>query len=313
MLFNYIFIVKRSDCLKRSIDFIDKYKRFIDKGWIVKISKSKLDRWINNFGDNLDCAHFLLDALVFYKESQIISIIKELQNVMQSQLYSELQSKNPVRLCDKELFNFWEVFIKKTCLIAVAKPDNAAGSGHQALRLWRDNSRFVNASIIKLEENISAGCNNIFFVDDFIGTGTRIDQFLSDNILDVNFHPHNVIDVVAKHPEIKFGVITFVAYKKSLETLMNKYPNINFISSEIFDNTYNLLSEDCLFFADFEDEKKSIIEYIREKKACIKTSNDYALNLSLAFEYGFPNNSLELYWTEEIENWCNLIKHRRSY
>lgn len=307
--------MERSGTLKEDKSFVDKYKIFVDKSWFVKIKKSKMDRWVNNFEENLCCAHFLLNALILYKDPQIIAIISELQNVMQSQLYSELQQKKPIRINEKELFDLWGLFVKETCLIAVVKPDSNSGSGHQAIRLWRDNSRFIEATVIKLEEKILEGYKNIFFVDDFIGTGKRINDFLSDNIINKNSHSQNVYDIVQKYQNVKFGVITFAAYKNTIDALKTKYQNINFLSSEIFDDSYDLLSENCRFFTCFEKEKNNIRSYIKEKRKSMKKNNDYALNLSIAFEYGFPNNSLELYWSDQnqIDDWCELMKHRRSY
>ena len=201
--------------MEHNSNFLDTYKKYISTGWYGdSISNTVLDRWYNNFsntaGTSFDpkiCAHFLLHALVFYQDRQLIAIISSIESEIKSQLNEQNEQSTSRRMSETELNTLWEKYKEESYIIATASPNDAAGSAHHAARLWRNTNGIDTGTINGLVKQI---CENnkkhIFFVDDFIGTGTKMVEFLTvDHFPSSSLYGFtNIKDVIEKYKKYYF-------------------------------------------------------------------------------------------------------------
>lgn len=307
--------------------FLDTYKKFISKGWYDSIiSTATLERWCENFSydstDEFDpkiCAHFLLESLIFYQEKQIEAIIVQIQDEIKSELNQYQEELLGRRLSETELQELWEEYKKQSYVVAAALPEDTGDSAHQASRMWRNATGIDTGSIVNLIKVIKEeNKKHIFFVDDFVGTGTKLKGFLTNHIFpNKSFYGFERVNEVINefHTTVDFNVAVFALYENGKSEILKDLPQLKFYFGDIYTDEYNLISENCVLYDLFEEHKQGIIEYIKNKVLEFNNNNKYALNLPISFHHGCPNNSLSLYYNS-TPNWNKLIpeshpkKHR---
>ena len=299
-------------------NFLDTYKKYISTGWYGdSISNTVLDRWYNNFsnitGSSFDpkiCANFLLHALVFYQDRQLTAIISSIEAEIKSQL-NELNEQNTFkRLSENELSALWEKYKGESYIVAAASPNDAAGSAYHATRLWRNASGIDTGTINSLVEQIcEKGKKHIFFVDDFIGTGTKMLEFLTVDHFPFN-KPYgftNIKEVIEKYKnDVDFNISVFAMCIEGKQKIDDNFPGLlNYYYGDLYTDDYNLINDSCVLYDAFSNNKTQIIDYILKIKQRIG-ENKYELNLPIAFNHGCPNNTLSLYY-KKTDFWTNLL------
>lgn len=305
--------------MKYNTTFLDTYKKYIRKGWYdTVISSPNLERWSENFVgtsssedfDPLICAHFLLNSLIFYQDKQLQAIITSIENKIKSQINEEKEQKTGCRLSEDQLELLWEEYKRECCIIAAASPEATGDSAHHASRLWRNTTGIKTVSISQLvEEIVSSNKRHIIFVDDFIGTGTKMYTFLTGDLFpDKEYYGFvNVQEVINAHSaSIDFSIATFGCCEVGFNKISEEFPSVTFYYGDFYDAEYDLLSENCVLYDAFLDNKDNIISYLSDKNKELDGTNPYALNLPVAFHHGCPNNSLSLYY-KSIPNWMALL------
>lgn len=300
--------------------FIDTYKNYISKGWYGDaISSQKLSRWCENFkkidpSQSIDpkiCAHFLLNSLIFYQPKQLEAIILSIENKIKSNINRIYETKTGHRLSEIELANYCDEYNKQSCIIAATKPDVVGDSAHYVSRLWRNTVAIETSSVSELKKVIvEKGKTHIFFVDDFIGTGTKMNTFLNDNLF-ATTESHGfkkVNDIISDYQDsVDFNIAVFALHEQGQTYLSHRYPSLNFYYGDKYNNEYNLISNSCTLFDIFSKEKTEIINYLQLMQTKLDPENPYALNLPLSFQHGCPNNSLSLYYKTNSD-WYGLLK-----
>lgn len=300
--------------------YTDKYKKYITQGWYDNtISSESLDLWNNNFNykseslpefDPKICAHFLLNALVFYQERQLEALIYSITNKIKTKINQEEEQRTGKRLSDQELNLFWNEYKSKMCIIPAAKSFDVSSSAYQMCRIWRNEIGVDTFSIEKLPDVIKEK-NHIFFADDFIGTGKKINKFFENQFLKTLNGDISLKNFMNKEKDkVDFNISVFAIYHEGYELVNGNYPYISCYYGDFYNSQYDITSNDCIFFDEydeFEDNKINIINYIEEKNEELNYNQAYVRNLSIAFHHGCPNNSSPLYYTSN-DKWRNLLK-----
>lgn len=297
---------------------LETYKKHINKGWYgSSISTLGLDGWVSNFKrsshetgfDPTICAAFLLNSLIYYQESQTIAIIASIVNRLKSQLNAQEARHNASHISEMDLRSLWEEYQSECLVIAAARPGDTASSANQISRLWRNNTNLSVEGVESIKESIeNREARHIFFVDDFIGTGTKMSDFMSEKIFanksDYSFT--NIKEMMDHYPNVDFNIAVIALHQAGKKKLYDEFPNVSIFYGDYYDHRYDLLSPECVFYDTFEQEKQQIIDYIKNKQNELDSQNQYALNLPIAFQHGCPNNTLSLYYTCN-EGWSNLL------
>lgn len=297
--------------------YTDRYKKFITQGWYDNsFSSENLDVWNNNFTvrltsiPNFDpkiCAHFLLDSLVFYQERQLEALIYSITNKIKTMINQEEQRKIGKRLSDQELNACWNEYKSKMCIIPAAESYDVSSSAYQMCRIWRNEVGIDTLSIEKLPSVIGEK-SHVFFADDFIGTGKKINKFFESQLLQTLDGDILLKDFMNKEKnKVDFNVSVFAIYYEGYELVNTNYPYISCYYGDFYNSQYNMASNECVFYDEFEENKSQIIKYIEAKNKELNYNKDYVRNLPIAFHHGCPNNSSPLYYASN-DNWRNLLK-----
>lgn len=302
-------------------EILDVYKKYISEGWFDStISFADIERWVENFEESkkeesgfnpLVCAKFLLDALVFYHSKHVPAIIYSFLDKLKSRVNQEEEKKIGRRLTETEIDMAWQQFKNECFICPVAGIEDAGTSAHQSVREWRNASGIDTGTIAQLNNAIVLkGKKHIIFVDDIIGTGNKMDKFLSNPHFpnEETYGFSRVNNLMCCHSDhVDFTVAVYALCEKGHIRLKDNYENLRFLYADYYTEQYDLLSEACILYDAFENDKQGIIEYIRKKQNELNGDSPYALNIPVAFEHGCPNNSLALYYKSN-EHWANLLE-----
>ena len=297
--------------------FLDSYKKYCNKGWYGGIITSEgIDSWVKNFQKENEmkfnpkkCAHFLMHSLIFYQENQMIAIISSIKDKILTKINQDEEEKIGKRISEKELNGLCNEYIEKSCIISAATPRDVGSSAHSVIRLWRNNGGIDVANVQDLQNEILKGKLHIFFVDDFVGTGTKMKGFLEDNIFpdSSSYGFRSVAEVINKYSDtVDFNIAVFALHERGKTEISKAFPKINFYYGDLFDAKYDLTSLDCVYYDVFSDDKSDIIDYIKKKNQEIDPDNEYSLFVPIAFQHGCPNNSLSLYYKKN-SSWQRLM------
>lgn len=299
--------------------YIDKYKKYITQGWYSNtISSDILDVWNSNFvsgtkdSNDFDpkiCAHYLLNSLIFYQDKHLESIIMGILNKIISNINQNEEQRLGRRLSEEELKLLWDKYKSETCIIPASNPNDVSDSAYQAARLWRNCTGIHTESISQLA-NIIKSKKHIIFVDDMIGTGKKISNFLNNQMIESSIHTQGNKELYRfindLNVDIDFSIAVFAIYCEGKKKLEDNYPILKCYYGDYYNEDYNLMSNNCIFFDLFEDNKEYIIKYIKDKISNLDYNEEYVRNLPISFHYGCPNNSLPLYYISS-DKWKNLL------
>lgn len=300
-------------------EVLDIYKKYISQGWYDNtISFTDIECWVANFEkdkehmecDPLVCADLLLNALIFYQSKHIPAIIRSIENQIKSRLNQEKQ-KTGSRLSEKELEHAWLQYKHESFICSAAHPEDAGTSAHQAARDWRNITDIETGTVVQLKKAIlERGKKHIFFVDDFVGTGSKMLELFSCNLFpDANTYGFKKINDLFKEfgHDVDFNIAVYAICKQGHRNIKKVYNHLLFYYGDFYDEQYDLQSKDCVFYDMFDAERNAIIEYITNKQMELNGDHQYALNLPIGFTHGCPNNTLALYYKAN-ENWVGLLK-----
>ena len=129
-------------------------------------------------------------------------------------------------------------------------------------------------------------------------------KFLSSRIPEAK---ETVGDIINRFKDsVDFNIAVFAIYENGKKFILDQFPRVNFYFGDLYTEEYNLISEKCVLYDMFLEEKENIIQYIKDKLKEFNDDNKYALNLPVAFHHGCPNNSLSLYYNSS-QNWNKLL------
>src|SRR5699024_10482589 len=146
------------------------------------------------------------------------------------------------------------------------------------------------------------------FYDDIIGTGTQFRKFWSKT---EHFGKQNItLNYIAeKNPDIKFYYLVLGGYKNSIDTLMEEFPNLKVIASEIFTKDYDIFNEENEYWEFNSDKREQVLQYIQKKESELGSKSSFSLNLPLLFQHSRASNTaLSLYWFSKPDKWKELYR-----
>jgi hypothetical protein len=288
-------------------------------GWYgSELSGNDIERWVGNFRkphgadegfDPQECAHFLLSSVIFYQQKHCKAIINGIVSKIKSTLHQELEWHEGKRVSEQAYSQAWNAYVKKCLVLPAAKQDDEGSSAQQAVRMWR-NTDIDTGSVVELKRALDEdNKRHIFFVDDFIGTGSRMSGFLSDNLFPqkAGYGFLTIRELIEQYSgSVDFNIAVFALHTQGQSRLNTEFPQIKLYSGDEYDEQYNILAEDCVLYEAFKRDRASIMAYISSKQEELHPDNPYKLNLPVVFNDGCPNNTLSLYYCEK-PSWAKLF------
>lgn len=284
--------------------------RFMTNNIWNGISFSDAERFLTNFGEDRIVGLTLLDMLIYYSYEQEEYIVKNLIRLLKRELWISEE----VGKCDKsarEINKSLNEVYKTMCFIPVNDhdPSDSAFSLTTIYKKSEDVSRMVEYVEVK-DIPLMIALQKKFFVfyDDIIGTGTQFRKFWSKT---EHFGKQNItLNYIAeKNPDIKFYYLVLGGYKCSIDTLMEEFPNLKVIASEIFTEDYDIFNEENEYWEFNSDKREQVLQYIQKKESELGSKSSFSLNLPLLFQHSRASNTaLSLYWFSKQDKWKELYR-----
>lgn len=305
--------IERENCEKQYIEGIkEKMKLFIQKGLLKPIEEYQtIHNWIQQFPEGDLAPYLLLDTLIILTKDQVEA---SLRNIIE-QIKASIYLSNPT-LSDEELFSLFENHIEHSAFIGACNPGEMAGGAPETLRALRKvigGDKFTEIAVSDICRGISDGSiEDVYVVDDFIGTGKTMCKFMKSEHLCENcvcgkeIGKCSLVCAMKNNPKTRFTIMSVVLHKEGAKQIVDEMQGIRLMSSFNVNTSYDLLSESCELYRDPNYIKEAIKTVVGIMKDHNMDGNEYALHLPIGISDAFPNNSLEVFWWAESPDWSPL-------
>lgn len=289
-----------------------------------KITKVHLDTWLGNFKGKEEkyLASLILHKLIYRNEDSIISMIS---NIFFIELPKYLKVKKVYTVNDldcfrKKLFKSQEVFFQEIDFrFSTISTGDLGESGHLYIKYLREY--FICSDLIVdisserdpqpgeeyYFQNIHSSIKTIVFIDDFIGSGSQITEFIEKNDKKLAIFDNLVFMPLVAHQKgiddiIKVGT-NFGLNIEIIPVETINYENSSFYLSEDKDTVFdgkNTIHDLHTFYKELIEEKDfdSFPEY-----------GFGDLGLVHIFSTGIPDNNLPLLF-KTTDSWQALREKR---
>ncbi len=290
---------------------LEKIKTYCGTG-IWPIDFEKVTAWLGNFKeceeDEYVALHFL-DSLIVRSSEMAVSGYGRL---LRSDIRQHLIEKGVID--SNQSIDNWMRLLKLKSSISKFQfhpVKSESENGESGSTLFRKLSCFFRSDL--MPNNIDQNSKNIVYIliDDFLGGG---DQFLDF------FNDSKIKDVLVNNTVIYAPLI---AYAPGLERVKRRCEKLDVLPVEIIG------SEDSIFFSnpknknyfrnDTQNSVSEVVLHYQDMKS--RYASEYMpywcgrddAGLTLAFEWGSPNQSCSVLWMEDTpknNNWHQLFRRR---
>lgn len=291
-------------------------KLFIGKHFWEPIKEYQtINNWLSQFPEESLAPYFLMDALIVFTKEQVAVSLGNILEQVRTSIYQEHPNWS-----DHDLFVTYKEHLAQSVFICACTQGQMASGAPETMRAFRDiavEGPFQEVSAAKLCHTILG--NNIkyvYIVDDFIGTGTTMATQLNcahshDDCPCGATCPHCTLKCAADHhPGVQFTVVSVVMHEKGKCRLEDEFKQFKLMTAYQIDDTYDLLSKECILYRDPNYIEEIISEVHMLMKKYQMKENQFAQHLPLAISGKFPNNSLQLFWWSQSPDWKPLIPRR---
>lgn len=279
-----------------------------------KIQKSNLDQWLRNFSSPEEkyLATLILNKIIYRNFASIMSAMSQLFYVNLPELLSKYNIYTvPTYLHDWEKLLKKETFSQQTTFAfsTITTGELGESSAFYA-RLLREY--FLHKNLLKtIQENLPERISTLIFIDDIIGSGDQVNEFIKDNRLvlqkykNIFFMPLMAHEVGIKNIQrnIKLFNLEHIIHIIPIETLTleNSFFHFKknaFSSIETFDGVNSI--DDLRIFYKFIVDTKKVVD---STNLVFGFGN---LALSLLFHTGVPDNTIPLIYRSVENSWASL-------
>lgn len=140
----------------------------------------------------------------------------------------------------------------------------------------------------------ASGVTDLYFVDDFCGTGDQFDKFLKGIHFD---------QFLQTNPQVNVTYLVTTIHAKGRDRILKDYPNINLKWAELLEESHAVLNASCLARYQVNGfAEKIATQYARAVNSLgLPQGGRFAdgfgeLGLAYAFAHATPNNTLPIFW-----------------
>jgi hypothetical protein len=284
---------RNSDTYVRGI--LDRCNALIDVGIWEGIDRFRLRAWFQNFqgDDERYFAACLLDSLVYRSEFQTYALMEQLlQRCLPLGILKEAKRTNR---------RDWQECLSNphrdpgVRLVPVIRPDDPPTKSATLLaRLYRRAFGLSENWMVwpwQIEAEKKNGVKCFVFIDDFLGTGSQFQRFLTKFAVEQSLAGTRAV------------YAPLIAHESGRRLLDDQHPSIVVCSAETVDENYGMFGRQNRFFTDGVNTSASAKAFYRSllNRRQLRIGQDYlygfgGLALAIGFHHGTPNNSIPLIW-----------------
>ncbi|ENX32965.1 MULTISPECIES: phosphoribosyltransferase-like protein [Acinetobacter] len=296
----------------------DQWKYFVDTGVWPKRNQFAPQEWITNFdSDEQRFARRLLEKFSYFSEDMVRQLFKS--SFISLSKYV-LKDKNDTNLSARE----WEEFLNNLYILKVTGENPSdADSGFIFTRMSRDilgipESRLLNSStfIQTIQSNPKA---NFVFVDDFVGSGSQFVTLWKEQKIAEGVTFDSLYKSYSNH---RFFYCPAICTKRGYDYIKSNCP-VEVIPAHLYTDLHNALNPDSYIWRDFSKDGPIFIRDMSVKAGIpelnggvhelgdgnkiVSWQGYLSLGLTLAFNHGWPDATLPLFYHSE-RDWKPLLK-----
>ncbi len=275
---------------------VDRSRQLIRSGIWDVVRESRLDHWLGslrNFGADL-LAAYLLDNLCFRSRDQYYALLDALFVGLPIPGTNRSEAKL-IDVLKKGKFAYQNSGFRIAPVIGSLAPPTK--SGPYVLRLAQRRYRLHSDWLAWPHLlNQCKTLTDLYFLDDFCGTGEQFDEFLISIRID---------ELRQMWPTLRINYLVTTIHQKGLAHILNKYPDICIKWAELLDSSHEVLSIACLDRYQVDNFQSKICSQYSEvvKGLNLPSKGKFAdgfgqLGLAYAFAHATPNNTLPIFWME---------------
>ena len=298
--------------------YIDQCLLFFDfllrkKQW-SGINSTDCQRWLNNFTqieNGKYIAMRILDALLYYSEDDLLKLLDDvLMQVFESDVVLPLQKERNFSCLSSEIEYAVKQAISKTIVMpCIEDVKDPGASGPEIIRSVRNHFSPPIQTIFndKFSENMHY--DRIIIIDDCVGSGEQCESFWNE----AQIQSGRLLKDWAQEARIKVFFVALVGYKKTVQNLSAKYPELTILCAEYVDDQHQVFSHSSRCWKD-ENEQKWAERTLKTKtEECgISLLGFSDLSFAVALHKTIPDWSLPILYKSK-NDWKHLVERKNTY
>ena len=259
--------------------------------WENRISRTSIDRWLENFHGNDEkiTALDVLSKFIYFNEKEIIRLCEvAFQKLLVAigGIYGEKISIS--------LNNIKEKHLKRCRFFGLG---HASESGHYLLYPFRQRNSLPKSLFPDNISDVDSTVDFIIFIDDIVATGEQTCDFWAEKLENLSQSRNN----------IRFFYLVFLAYSYGIQDI-ERNTRFEVIPCQVFDESYKAFCEKSCIFPD--KEKRERAQKVSEKhgrKIWPRWPLGY-LNFQglVGFHHNVPDTTLPIIWGKN--NWFPIFE-----
>ena len=292
----------------------DLWQYFVDVGIWPKRARLDPVGWLKNFStQESPLALRLLQGFTYFSSEFVQQMFRatflNVSQLVVTQKGNYLSAKSE-----------WSRFMATARIVRVTgeKPSDA-DSGYLFARYARDLLNFPEAQVVSpekaLADLIQRPDGSVIFVDDFVGSGNQFVQTWTRSYTIGTTNMSFAAIASAMRGRIKFFYCPVICTALGSETIRKACPEVHITPAHLIDSRHSTLSDTSVIWReDMKSEgpafvrhasSRAGIPYLRGEVGCCNGFHE--LGLALAFEHGWPDATIPLfYWNQN--GWKPLLK-----
>lgn len=298
--------------------YIDQCLLFINfmlrkKQW-SGINSADYQRWLNNFNqieNGKYIAMRILDALLYYSEDDIIKMLDDiLMQVFESDVVLPLQKERNFSCLSSEIEYAVNQAISKTIVMpSIEDFKDPGASGPEIIRLVRNHFNPQIHTIFNDKYTESMQYDRIIIIDDCIGSGEQCETFWTR----AQIQSDRLLKDWVQETGIKAFYIALVGYKKAVQNLRAKFPELTILCAEYVDDQHQVFSQSSKCWNNESEQKmaeKTLKTRIEEHGISFLGFSD--MSFAVVLHKTIPDWSLPLLYKNK-NDWKHLIERKNTY
>ncbi len=305
-------------------ELLHKIKIFNETVWEHRVSRKKVNNWLNNFEDNerRDLL-FLLSQFIYFSKFQIDNMLVAIyRDFFKYSIVEKFRMSNSDTLDESLIKAHLDSVLVKTRFVPIGNPSESSAKLYYDFRTANKLKKELFIEQAEIDSLVGSDIDYFIFIDDICGSGNQV----------ISYTRSIVENIKKKFPHAKVAYYTLVASEKGFD-YVKRYTNFDILNSVIFlDESYKCFESNSRFFKnndlgiDINNLKLVCEKYgynlfesiiVRDGGDSI-TAKNHQLGynngqLMLGFHHNTPDNTMPIFWyNEDMIPWQPIFERKNK-